>query len=422
MSRLSRIHDADLQAPRDTCWRCRRPRMACWCEAVTVRAPACEVIILQHPRERHVPIGTARMAAASLSGARLIEGVFFDDDARLADAFADAEGCAVVFPGDGATPLEAYVQAPPRRLIFLDGTWSQAGVLLRENPRLAALPRLGFSPPAPGRYRIRKEPDDDFLSTIEAVAWVVGTLEGDVDGYHEILRPFDVMVEGQLAQLQQTHAAAAASGSRSTTRHARRSQRRRKPDARFLELLPIVADPARAVVVYAEANAHPGDRRDPGVPELIHVVATRPFVDGAEVFSRVCVPTRRVHPEVLSRLGLHHDDVAAGVSSAVAIAELQAFVGDGSLMCWGAFPRDLLHREGAPRRGFIDLRALSCRALGGSAGGLDVAAGRLSSSPSSAASPSSTTSSRAQRRLADAVDVSRALLALAQAAQRKPEA
>ncbi len=368
-------------------------------------------------------IGTARMAKASLTGARLLEGVFFDDNVHLADVFADAAGSAVVFPGDTATSLEAWTSSPPRRLIFLDGTWSQAAVLLRENPRLAALPRLSFSPPAPGRYRIRKEPDDDYLSTIEAVAYVVGTLEGDVDGYHEILRPFDAMVEQQLDEAQRATSLAASSSltssitsSITTTRHARRSQRRRKPDARFLELQPIVERPERAVVVYAEANAHPGDRRDPGVPELIHVMAARPFVEGQPVFSRVCLPRRRVHPEVLMRLGLTPSDVDGGVSSAQALLDLAAFLGDGRLLCWGAFPRDLLHREGAPRRGFIDLRALSCRALGGSAGGLDVAAVKL------AQHHVDDSVSRAQRMLSAGVAVTTALVALAREAQRKPEA
>ena len=42
-------------------------------------------------------------------------------------------------------PLETWLQAPPRTLVTLDGTWPQAKKLLRENPRLAGLPRTDIS-------------------------------------------------------------------------------------------------------------------------------------------------------------------------------------------------------------------------------------------------------------------------------------
>ncbi|HEY1097568.1 MAG TPA: tRNA-uridine aminocarboxypropyltransferase, partial [Myxococcota bacterium] len=213
---------------RETCWRCRRPQVVCWCNRLPSLRPRTEVVFLQHPRERHVPIGTARMAHLGLTNSRLIEGVHVDDDPRIADLFVGGvDDVAVLFPGDDARPLPAWT-TPPKKLVVLDGTWSQASKLLKENPKLAALPRLSFSPPEPGRYRIRREPTDMHLSTIEATAAVLGIIEGDVDAYRTLLLPFDQMVEQQLEQ-QHSHEHDG-DGARHTRRSARRHRDRLKND------------------------------------------------------------------------------------------------------------------------------------------------------------------------------------------------
>ena len=379
----------------------------CWCAQLPTLTPKTQVVFLQHPRERHVPIGTARMAHLSLQGSRLVEGVFFDDDPRVQDLFGGDDSTAILFPDDDARPFAAWQQHPPKRLVVLDGTWSQAKKLLTSNPKLAALPKLSFQPAEPGRYRIRKEPTDQHLSTIEATAAVLGALEGDVDAYRALLQPFDAMVETQLGFLDRAGREPSGSASRHSSRSARRGSR---ADRRFEELLPLLQRPQRLVVVYAEANAHPRAARDAGAPEMLHLVASRPLVDGAgddDSHTRLDVrirPGRSLHDTVLVRLGLARADLEGGVDVAVALERFRAFLGDGRLVCWGAFARDLLEQAGDSHRGFVDLRALSCRALGGPAGGLDNAAVRLGVTPSLA-------STRAVRMLDDASGVVRALAA-----------
>jgi len=349
-----------------------------------------------------MPIGTARMAHLGLVGSRLIDGIHFDDDPRVADLFDVDSGAAILFPGDDALPLPQW-QTPPKKLVVLDGTWSQASKLLKENPRLASLPRMSFQPEQPGRYRIRKEPTDLHLSTIEAIAAVLGALEGDVDGYQALLRPFDHMVEWQLDQ-QRDHAVDD-SGNRHTRRSARRHRDALKSDP-LREMRPLLRDPRRLVVVYAEANAHPRTERADGVPELLHLVACRPFVVDEAPFVAVLKPRRPLHPQVADRLGLSEADLHHGEDAGVAVARfrrwldeggektgfavwstsepLQGRVGklphqinDARLACWGAFPRDLLVQEGEPKRGFIDVRAMTCRVLGAPAGGIEAGAAAL---------------------------------------------
>lgn len=315
------------------------------------------------------------MAHLGLVGSQLVEGLHFDDDERLQHLFADDAHAAVLFPGDDAIPLPQW-QTPPRTLVVLDGTWSQASKLLKENPRLASLPKLSFQPDTPGRYRIRREPTDMHLSTVEAIAAVLGALEGTPDAYAPLLQPFDAMVEWQLQQ-QRTHEADA-----SGARHSRRSVRRHRDLQRsdvLRELRPLLRDPRRVVVVYAEANAHPRAERAEGVPELLHLLAARPFLDDGPdtCFEAIACPRRPLHPTVCERLGLDAETLLGGAAIDDVLERFRAFLGDGRLVCWGAFPRDLLAQEGDSRRGFVDLRAVTSRVLQAPAGGIEAAAASL---------------------------------------------
>jgi DTW domain-containing protein YfiP len=344
-----------------------------------------------------MPIGTARMAHLSLPGSRLFEGVHFDDDPRLRDVFVDAAfsptKVAVLFPGEQAQTVAQWPGPPPQRLIVLDGTWHHATKLLRENPRLAALPRLTCAPRAPGRYRIRKEPRDECLSTIEAVGMALSELEGDPALNERLLRPFDAMVEAQLRygedadrRREQASTSSPADVAQEPTRRHRGRGERRRHTRRFDELVPLLRHPERMVVVYAEANATPRHARGAGAPGLLHLLAARPFDAGpppgdrapADVgFDVVVKPAALVHDETLMRVGLSAKEFSDAVDPTSALDAFARWCGDDRWVCWGSFPRDVLAREGTALRGFVDLRALCCRALGGPAGGLLNAAARL---------------------------------------------
>jgi DTW domain-containing protein len=143
-----------------------------------------------------MPIGTGRMVRLALSNAELHRGLRFDGDPRLAAALVNA---ALLYPGVDAGPPAAFIDAPPRSLVVLDGTWVEARKLLRYNPGLQALPRIGFVPANPSAYQIRRAPAPHCWSTIEAVAYVLGVLEGDADRFAPLLVPFHRLVAQQLA-------------------------------------------------------------------------------------------------------------------------------------------------------------------------------------------------------------------------------
>jgi DTW domain-containing protein YfiP len=78
------------------------------------------------------------------------------------------------------------------------GPWGQASKLYRENGWLAALPHYALSPSEPSRYRIRREPRPNFISTIEAVVAALRILEPATEGLDALLTAFDEMIDAQV--------------------------------------------------------------------------------------------------------------------------------------------------------------------------------------------------------------------------------
>ncbi len=179
------------------------------------------MVILQHPREARLAICSARLTRVALANAELHRAIDLDGHPRIRELLAGG-GTALLYPGDGATPVEGLAGRPPRALLVLDGTWIQAGKMLEANPSVAALPRISLAPSRPSGYReLRREPAPGHLSTIEAVAMALGALERDPARFAPMVDAFHRAVALQLECAQ----------------GARRSPRHRAPRAR------LVADP-----------------------------------------------------------------------------------------------------------------------------------------------------------------------------------
>ena len=186
------------QPGRETCYGCFKPRALCLCGRVRRVANRTRVTILQHPRERFHAIGTARIARLGLANSEVLlpRGVV---PRSLRIPLSLAPGSALLFPGDAARDLAEF--GPEERLpglVVLDGTWSQARSLLRENPDLAALPQVKLNPAAPSRYRIRKEPRGSYLSTIEAIVQALRLIEPETPGLDGLMGVFDTMIDEQV--------------------------------------------------------------------------------------------------------------------------------------------------------------------------------------------------------------------------------
>jgi DTW domain-containing protein YfiP len=298
-------------------------------------------VILQHPRESTVPIGTARIAELALPNSERHVGVEFAGAARVREALANADAPPILlFPGPGARDLARERPNGPVTLVVLDGTWWQAQKLLKRNPELLALPRYALAPSAPSRYRIRREPADHCVSTIEAIVHALVALEGEGSA-RALLQPFDAMVEHQLRFASER-------GAQRHLLHRREPRARRLPAA----LRERAAD---LVVGYGETNAWPRDTPLGDASEVVHLVLER-LVSG-ERFEAFVAPRRPLSPSFAHHTGLADDEVLSGATFEAFVAALHAFLRPTDLLAgWGHFWTQALAREGVVLPELFDLR------------------------------------------------------------------
>ncbi|MGH7437456.1 MAG: tRNA-uridine aminocarboxypropyltransferase [Polyangiaceae bacterium] len=387
---------ATLYGPsRVVCPRCRRPESVCYCRHVTPIETTTRVVLLQHPRESDVPIGTARMAALCLPNAELHVGVHWAGSAALTGALSDpARPAVLLYPGEGAIDVASHPPPGPVTLVVVDGTWWQARKVIRQNPELAALPRYTFTPPTPSEYRIRKEPDAAYVSTIEALVHVLGVLEGDRARFHALLAPFRAMVDVQIACARRF------SGAR--VRHVKgpRPPRSRLPRS-------LLAHGAHLVCVSGEANAWPygSSERAAGYPEeLVQWQAFRPRT--GERFEVLKAP-RHLAPTTPLHLGLPRGALESGCSGELLREQWRAFLRDDDVICsWGTYATALFEAEGGCLPLVrLDLRQLARAFVKGRFGTLDELGIRLGVESSSALG-----AGRAGERLGQLVGVTRFLV------------
>jgi DTW domain-containing protein YfiP len=331
-------------------------------------------VILQHPRERTVAIGTARMASLCLTGSSLYVGIDWSTHAGLAAALGDPERPPILlYPGPGARDILREPPPGPVTLIAVDGTWSQAKTVVRDNPILRTLPRYAFVAPEASQYRIRSEPDDAYCSTIEALMHVLGALEGEPARFRAMLEPFRAMVDTQLAR-------------QATEPNPRRKAPRppRRPGDRLPTAIALRWDDL--VCVAAEANAWPyrdaaEHRPDHRPDELIAWVAYRPAT-GERVVA-LAAPTGPLSPSAPFHAELDAEAIVTAPPRAALLAAHAGLARPGDLICaWGHHsPRLFLDAGGDLPTPTLDLRAAAQHALHRKVGTLEDFAATLGPPP-----------------------------------------
>ncbi|MEB0091539.1 DTW domain-containing protein [Pseudomonas sp. CCI4.2] len=189
---------------RAQCARCLRPETHCLCALIPQLDSRTRVLVIQHPSEVGHALNTARLAVLGLTNAELLVGEVFDELPRLLNR--PGYRARLLFPGEDAQAVVGYQNVvtgeadQPLLLVVPDGTWRKARKLLHLNPALAALPRVTLGQTTTSRYRLRKAPGPDALSTIEAIAQALEMLEAPMT-FESLLRPFDALIEGQIAAM-----------------------------------------------------------------------------------------------------------------------------------------------------------------------------------------------------------------------------
>ena len=215
----------------------------CICDSVTSLDSSITLLILQHPQEQDRALGTARLTARHFANATVRVGLSWPSLAKaLGRPVADPARWAVLYLGSArATDLEtdADIVALTRKgeiadnqrailnriegVVLLDGTWSQAKALWWRNPWMLKCQRVILNPAQPSRYgRLRREPRRDGLSTIEAAALMLASLERRP----EIAETLNASFERMLIRYREVQAAMPELTPKPTARGRRRDFRR----------------------------------------------------------------------------------------------------------------------------------------------------------------------------------------------------
>src|ERR1700681_1679348 len=180
------------------CPSCLKPVLLCICDSITPIESRISLLILQHPQEQDRALGTARLTALHFQNAVLKIGLSWPSLSKaLGRQVADPSRWAVLYLGSvNVADLETDrdIVAINRKgeiednqrgilkdiegIVVLDGTWSQAKALWWRNAWMLKCQRVILGPARPSRYgKLRREPRGDGLSTIEAAAMLLATLE-----------------------------------------------------------------------------------------------------------------------------------------------------------------------------------------------------------------------------------------------------
>lgn len=311
------------------------------------------------------------MAHLALPSSTLRVGLDFSRDPEVQAALAGGSPAYVLFPGADALRVEQLPRDGDLTLVVLDGTWWQARKLLKLNPAIASLPRVAFRPRKPSGYLIRKEPADFCVSTIEALAEVLETLEAEGGRFQRLLDPFHAMVDRQLWFESEV----------GSSRH-HHVPRKRKSSPRAALAARLTASWSRLVCVHGEANAR--SRRDPvrQEPETIHWVAHRPAT--AETFESVLAPRRELGPETPRHVELSYERLNAGGTVQAWHSAWREFTRpDDILILWGTYYRNLAAADGLPLAfPSVDLRVEASNVLRRRIGTLESCTAALDATPS----------------------------------------
>lgn len=162
-----------MDAGHQRCPRCLFQQRVCLCAAIPVVETRTRVVIVRHHLERHRSSNSGRLAHFALPNSVIVDHGGHGGPAVL----PPLDGAWLVYPAG-----EAMVSAPtppPKQLVFLDASWSQARRMFRKLGALRGLPLLRLPDAPMPAGRLRESPEPGHVSTIEAIARALRLVEGD---------------------------------------------------------------------------------------------------------------------------------------------------------------------------------------------------------------------------------------------------
>ncbi|OHE07235.1 MAG: hypothetical protein A2513_03835 [Sulfurimonas sp. RIFOXYD12_FULL_33_39] len=165
-----------------------------------------------HPKEfKKVKNGTGHLTHLSLKNSKLFIGTDFTNHKEINKTISTCN-CYILYPSKDAINIskqslfeDKSTDTNKERVIFLiDSTWSCSLKMLRDSKNLKQLKHISFETIKPSEFKIKQQPQEYCLSTIESTLSVLEILNEqgieDIDkkSIEGFLNPFYNMIEYQV--------------------------------------------------------------------------------------------------------------------------------------------------------------------------------------------------------------------------------
>jgi DTW domain-containing protein YfiP len=201
---------------REKCYHCYRPKSSCMCRHIRPIETHTKFILLMHPKEfKKTKNGTGHLTHLSLPNSELFMGIDFSDNARINEIIATHESF-ILYPSPHAINLtytnplakKALHVNKPMAIFLIDSTWACSLKMMRESQNLHGLSHISFDATKRSEFKIKEQPLEYCLSTIESTLrvlellrhWQIETICQEKLGV--FLSPFHRMIEYQLSYTQ----------------------------------------------------------------------------------------------------------------------------------------------------------------------------------------------------------------------------
>ena len=189
------IYHHPIEAAR-YCFGCGLPKRVCGCAAISPILTAPPVVILRHSSERKKTLSTVSLIKQRYPAVLVKDGESFDP--------IRSNNLALLFPGDDADLAGIDTQSN-LTIILIDATWRKARKILQINPWLRSLPKIAIKPEKISNYLLRKVPNAEALSSVEAFAVVMRDAELAESLSDFMSRNIEVMGEHKYRENYQKH-------------------------------------------------------------------------------------------------------------------------------------------------------------------------------------------------------------------------
>jgi DTW domain-containing protein YfiP len=164
------------------CPACRLPAWLCVCAHAPRIATRTPLLLVVHVHDLGRSSNTVRLLSLAISDTKIVCHGAYPDPANPASQIPTDKTPVVLFPGHGAEPLTpelvAALPSPPV-LLVPDGSWRQAGKMVRRLPLLAAAVKVSLPVRTYAGSAVRRNLPGHRMSTYEAVVQALAVLEGE---------------------------------------------------------------------------------------------------------------------------------------------------------------------------------------------------------------------------------------------------